>query len=167
MLKIARQNWNRMHHKLRIGNSSITITCLFHAKKRPMSCEKYNKTKSNDLERDYLEPIRRHNEANSAKNEDKLRAINDTSFVSATFDLQSVLQIPSSDVSEMYYSRKLCAYNLTIYESAPPNSAHCFAWTKINGQRGSSEIGTSLYTWIKALPDNIKEISQFSDTCSG
>ena len=67
----------------------------------------------------------------------------------------------------MYYSRKLCAYNLTIYESAPPNSAHCFAWTEINGQRGSSEIGTSLYTWIKALPNNIKEISLFSDTCSG
>ena len=72
-------------------------------------CEKYNKTESNDLERDYLEHIRRRDEANSAKNEDKLRAINDTTFASATFDLQSVLQIPSSDVSEMYYSRKLCA----------------------------------------------------------
>ncbi|KAJ8897107.1 hypothetical protein PR048_002453 [Dryococelus australis] len=29
-------------------------------------------------------------------------------------DLQKVLQIPLSDVRPVYYSRKLCMYNLTV-----------------------------------------------------
>ena len=33
----------------------------------------------------------------------------------ATFDLQSVLQIPSTQVSQLYYSRKLNMFNLTVY----------------------------------------------------
>lgn len=85
----------------------------------------------------------------------------------STFDLQGVLQLPSSDVSPMYYSRKLCTYNLTIYEMAPPNNAFCYVWTETNGKRGSLEIGTCLYKYIEQLPKDVTEISLFSDTCSG
>lgn len=67
----------------------------------------------------------------------------------------------------MYYSRKLCTYNLTLYEAAPPNNAFCFLWTEVNGQKGSCEIGTALLKWINQLPQNVNEISLFSDTCSG
>jgi len=55
--------------------------------------------------------------------------------------LQSTLQIPSSDVSLMYYSRKLNMYNLTVYESSSPHNAFCFTWAEINSKRGSNEIG--------------------------
>ena len=92
------------------------------------------------------------------KERDKERAIREEQFQSVTFDLQSVLQIPSSDVSPMYYSRKICVYNLTIYESAPPNDAYCFCWSELNGKRGSSEIGTTLFTYLQNLPLNITEI---------
>jgi len=51
------------------------------------------------------------------------------------FDLQSTLQIPCSDVSLMYYNRKLNMLNLTVYEVAPPQNAYCFIWTEINGNR--------------------------------
>ncbi|CAG9822128.1 unnamed protein product [Phaedon cochleariae] len=129
-------------------------------------CANYLKEKSADLEENYQAHIRRRDEANAAKKSDKERAMTDNNFVSVTFDLQSILQIPSSDVSLMYYSRKLCAYNLTIYEAAS-QEAHCYTWIEINGQRGSSEIGTCLVKWIQNLPQNITELNLFSDTCSG
>nr|CAI5849169.1 unnamed protein product [Callosobruchus analis] len=92
------------------------------------------------LEQAYSEHRQREIEANISKQKDKERATSDTNFVTATFDLQSVLQIPSSDVSPMYYSRKLCGYNLTLYEGAPPNNAYCYTWSEVNGARGSIEI---------------------------
>ena len=58
----------------------------------------------------------RNQEAQAAKATDNERAICEKTFKSVTFDLQSVLQIPSSEVSIMYYKRKLCCYNFTIYE---------------------------------------------------
>jgi len=66
----------------------------------------------------------------------------------------------------MYYSRKLCVYNLTLYEAATPNNAFCFLWTEVNGQKGGSEIGSALLKWIYQLPKRIKEISLYYDTYS-
>lgn len=63
----------------------------------------------------YAAHIKRKEDCNAAKARDKKRAIEEDNFVSVTFDLQAVLQIPSSDVSQMYYSRKLCVYNPTKY----------------------------------------------------
>jgi hypothetical protein len=65
-------------------------------------------------------------------------------------------------VSALYYSWNLRAYNLTIYEAAPPNKAFCFAWTENNGEQGSCEIGTALLC-LRIL----KKSLLFSDTCSG
>jgi len=135
-----------------------------------LTCEKYNKSakpQSKYMVINYENHIRRRDESFAAKKLDKERATSDQSFCSATFDLQSVLQIPSSEVSAMYYSRKLCVYNLTLYEAAAPNNAFCFLWTEVNGQKGSSEIGSALLKWIYQLPERIKEISLYSDTCSG
>jgi len=91
----------------------------------------------------YENHIRRRDESFAAKKFDKEKASNYNKFCSATFDIQSVLQIPSSEVSSMYYSRKLCTYNLTLYEAPPPNNAFCFLWIEENRQKGSSEIGTA------------------------
>lgn len=88
-------------------------------------------------------------------------------MISASFDLQSILQLPSKEESLLYYTRKLCVYNLTIYETKSPNEAHCMLWMETDGKRGSNEIGTALKLWIENLPENIKELSLFSDTCSG
>lgn len=74
-----------------------------------------------------------------------------SSFQSVTLYLQSVLQIPSGDISQLYYSRKLNVYNATIYEAGLPNNAYCFLWTEINGNKGCNEIGTSMHLWIQNL----------------
>ena len=87
--------------------------------------------------------------------------------MSVTFDLQSVLQIPSFQASLTYYMRKLCVYNLTVYEQRNPSNAHCYTWQETEGKRGAIEIGTCIYEYLKSLPNTIKEVSLWSDTCSG
>ena len=88
--------------------------------------------------------------------------------MTVTFDLQSVLQIPSSEVSLLYYKRKLNMYNLTTYEGVQPNRGFCLAWTEISGNHGSCEIGSCLLWYItNRLPPHVKHLSLFSDTCGG
>lgn len=133
-------------------------------------CKRYETAKGQEkdlLEKDYKAHIKRKEEANASKAEDKKRANNDSTFVSATFDLQKVLQIPVSDAGPVYYSRKLCVYNLTVYEAALPNKAYCFAWNECNAKRGSCEIGSCILQWFQTLPSSVKEVSLFSDTCGG
>ncbi|RVE42680.1 hypothetical protein evm_012668 [Chilo suppressalis] len=129
----------------------------------------YGKSDSKEnLEEDYQEHLQRKIICQAEKDKDKIRANTDDSFMSITMDLQAVLQMPSGGESILYYMRKLVLYNFTIYEAKLPNNAYCLCWSELNGKKGSSEIGTCLYYYLsKELPPNIKEISIFSDTCSG
>ena len=87
--------------------------------------------------------------------------------MTASFELESVLQLQKSNISLIYYSRKLCVYNLTVWEGKCPNEGHCLTWPEIEGKRGSNEISSCLYSWLKQLPQEIEEVSLFSDTCGG
>ncbi|XP_063225537.1 uncharacterized protein LOC134532706 [Bacillus rossius redtenbacheri] len=155
----------------RIFGNEYNMSFYKPKKDRCSLCAKYDNATHEEklrLQEQYCAHQKRKEECNTAKSIDKERATTDPSFVSATFDLQSVLQIPSSDVSLLYYSRKLCAYNFTVYEcSTNTNSAYCFAWTEINGKRGSTEIGTCLFDYLTGLPEQVTEVSLFSDTCGG
>ncbi len=95
------------------------------------------------------------------------KAKEDGDTVVATFDLQSVLQVPSSEVSPFYYKRKLCVYNLTVYECTEPQRGHCFLWSEIDGKRGSNEIGSCLLQFIRGLPPEISKLRLFCDSCGG
>lgn len=144
---------------------------FFKPKKDQCStCAKYEQATGeakNELTETYNQHKQREKDANASKAFDKERATTDNTFKTITFDLQSVLQIPCSDVSPMYYKRKLCCYNLTVYEGAPPNNAFCFTWSEVHGKRGSIEIGTCLYLYFSQLPSHVKQVSLFSDTCGG
>ena len=74
---------------------------------------------------------------------------NEPEFLSVTFDMQSVLQIPCGSVSQLYYKRKLNVYNLTINEAAAPNNAHYNFWLEVDGKRGSYEIGSILFRYLQ------------------
>lgn len=111
--------------------------------------------------------INRKTDAQNPKEVDKIRSNTDPEFLSATVDLQSVLQLPSGEESLLYYTRKLCVYNLTIYESKLPNEAYCFMWTELDGKRGSCEVGSAIKKWIDDLPQTVTHLSLFSDTCAG
>lgn len=81
--------------------------------------------------------------------------------------IYSVLQIPVSNVSLLYYLRKVNLFNFTVYEAAEPNDAFCYFWTEMNGKRGSCEIGTCLSMYINTLSPDITHLTIFSDTCGG
>lgn len=68
-------------------------------------------------------------------------------------------------MSLFYYSRKICVYNLTVYLAN--GEAHCFTWNELHGKRGSNEIGSILFKFLKCLPTIITEISLFCNTCGG
>ena len=149
----------------------LQLFFFFKPKKDQCStCAKYqnlNGVAKENFKQTKEEHIVRHREAQASKAKDKERAQNEEKFTSATFDLQSVLQLPSCANSLLYYSRKLSVYNLTVWEGKEPNNAHCFCWTEVDGKRGSCEIATCLYSWPHRLPNVIQEVSFFSDTCSG
>lgn len=152
-----------------IFNSKYNLS-FFHPKKDLCNiCTRYGKSDlKEDLEEDYQEHLQRKKICQEEKDADKIRANTDNSFMSITMDLQAVLQMPSGGESILYYMRKLVLYNFTIYEAKLPNNAYCLCWSELNGKKGSSEIGTCLYYYLsKELPPTIKEISIFSDTCSG
>ena len=63
------------------------------------------------------------------------RVQSNPAFVSATFDMQSVLQLPSGAESLLYYKRKLVVHNRTIYEAAAPNKGYCYLWPENAGKK--------------------------------
>lgn len=153
----------------RIFSKNYNLSFFVPKKDQCLICSNYAKASDKSkLEENYKEHMKRKDICNTEKEKDKERSNNENNFMSLTFDLQADLQIPSGKVGLLYYVRKLCVYNLTLYEAPAPNNAYCFPWSEINGKRGSCEIGSILYYYLKNyLPDNINEISLFSDTCGG
>jgi len=132
--------------------TSYNLSFFKPKKDQCASCNKFKNATFEEksfLEQDYNQHIERMQQSFIAKDIDNtLGQISPNCYVVASFDLLSTLQIPSSDVSLMYYSRKLNMYNLTVYESSPPHNVYCFTWAEINGKRGSNEIGSCLLRWF-------------------
>ena len=145
----------------------------FHTPKKDqcMACELYkNKksTNSNTTEDDtgHSQHMERKEMARAEKCKDKNQAATKSDHYAATFDLEAVLTTPCSLVSQVYYKRKLCSYNLSVY-SLGDKTGTCYTWDETDGGRGSCEIGTCLLLHIKSLPRHIKHVCLYSDTCSG
>ena len=92
--------------------------------------------------------------AREEKAKDKQLSKTESYVHTCTFDLQSVLYTPCSLVSVMYYMRKLCCYNLSVY-SLGNGDGSCYVWSEVNGKRGSSEIGTCMHRYLQSLPPTI------------
>ena len=107
----------------------------------------------------------RKNRVRQVKLEYKELAKTDPEVVSLTFDLQQVLHCPKLNVSSLFYRRTLATYNLTTYD-LDSHRVNCFMWHEGEGGRGSSEIATCMHHYLKSLPDHIKRVFLFSDTCS-
>ena len=96
----------------------------------------------------------------------KALALNDSRVVAATFDLEQVLLCPKLEVSSLFYRRKLAVYNLTIYR-LDSSDVTCHMWHEGQGRRGSCEIASAVAKFFVSLPDSVKKIIMYSDTCSG
>ena len=77
-----------------------------------------------------------------------------------TFDMEAVLPTPCSNVSQVYYKRKLSCYKCSVY-SLGDGKGYCYLWNESEGQRGSCEIGTCLGMYIKSMPPSVKHVCLF------
>ncbi|KAF2905462.1 hypothetical protein ILUMI_00718 [Ignelater luminosus] len=50
-------------------------------------------------------------------------------------------------------------------EKIATNDGFCYFWTETDGKRGSDEIGTALFTYLKQLPNTVRHVSLYSDSC--
>ena len=115
---------------------------------------------------DYDAHHARKNRMRQIKQENKDAAVADPSVVAVTFDLQQVLQCPSLQVGALYYKRKLSVYNQTVYNLAG-HSVDCYVWHEGNGKRGSTEMASCLFKFMRDLNPTVRHVIIFSDTCGG
>ncbi|MEW8545290.1 MAG: hypothetical protein AB2693_17345 [Candidatus Thiodiazotropha sp.] len=100
------------------------------------------------------------------KEADKEKAKSSTNMFVATFDRQSVLYTSCTLVSLMYYMRKLCCNNLSVYNLSN-QSGTCYLWSEFEAGRGSCEVATCLRLQLQSLPLNIECVIEYSDACGG
>ena len=98
------------------------------------------------------------------KEEFKLKGKEDKNILTFNFDLEAVLYTPCDKVSTIFYVRKLCTYNCTMFDLVS-REGYCYMWNETTGKRGSNEIATCLYRYL--CESEAKNVILFSDTCGG
>ena len=107
------------------------------------------------------------NTVRQLKDRSKQRAHEDNTFLCASFDLQQVIYLPSSNESAVFYKRRLAVFNFTLYNIFNKD-CFCYTWSEAESKRGSSEIATCVYNALQFYDSKeMKVASLFSDGCSG
>ena len=120
-------------------------------------------------EKKFIDHQERKVEARLEKDKDKAKAISKNEEYVATFDLEAVLSTPCSKVGELYYSRKLCVYNLSVY-SLGDGQGVCHLWDETQVKRGANEIATCLFRNTASICQSnrmVDTITYYCDTCGG
>ena len=95
----------------------------FHPKKNQWSiCVRWNNLNGKEKHDRAQEKMKHdHNKKYAVHCKAKVKAecMNDASRRMATFDHETILQVPCSQVSRLYYTHKLIVYNFTVYGSHP------------------------------------------------
>ncbi|MEW8548304.1 MAG: hypothetical protein AB2693_32775 [Candidatus Thiodiazotropha sp.] len=111
-----------------------------------------------ELEQQYAIHQTRKNTARDEKERDKQLAKTHPNIYAATFDLQAVLYTLCSMVSLMYYMRKFCCYNCTVFSLANLTGT-CNLWTEVEGKRGSCEVAACFNLHLLSLPPKKRILS--------
>lgn len=125
-----------------------------------------------DIERNkILLELKQHNEdaerGYTSKSVDKDIAKNDDTKQIYTFDLQQCLPTPYLNTSVAFYKRQLWTFNLTIHDCIT-GQPYCYMWHEAVAGRGANQIASCLYHFLnEKIPDNIEDITFYSDTCGG
>ncbi|CAG4966501.1 unnamed protein product [Parnassius apollo] len=117
------------------------------------------------LQRDYDEHKAREKESLEMKAYDKNESIEgDGTKRVITFHLQAILSVPHTAVSKILYLQKFFTYNFTILDNYQ-NTGLCYMWDENNGKKAALNWFNFIY--LTDLPENVKTVTSFSDTCSG
>jgi hypothetical protein len=97
----------------------------------------------------------------------KMKEEADDETLVLVFDLEQCLPTPLLRCGEVYYLRQLYTYNLTIHDTRSKKT-YCYMWHEGEAGRGAKQIASCLVRHIlNEVPDGIKRLVLFSDTCSG
>ena len=91
-------------------------------------------------------------------------------FIVICIDLQKTHTIPHTNVGPHYYYRKLNVFNFCIIEMQT-GIPYFYTWTEADGGKGSSEIYSCLFKWIKEhvlnKPNRAMRLRIIADNCGG
>ena len=83
------------------------------------------------------------------------------------FDFKKILCTPKTEASCLYYKRKLCVYNFTIYDVVR-HQGFCYIWTENDAKKGASEVSSCLLDFIqRKVADGVETFIMWSDNCGG
>lgn len=144
----------------------------FHLPKKDKCwlCTTYENTINPNTDRDTEENQKLH-----IKEKEECKAMflqyqknTDSASLCISFDLQKVLNTPTGNNINLYYSRKYNTYNCTIYESKTRNS-YCYLWGESTGNRGCNEIVSCLFKYLMEINyrNHIISLFLFCDSCAG
>jgi hypothetical protein len=164
---VSRWTYERLFHEMGLKIKPLKMdTCK--------TCDKLNTEimhATSQQEKDSkLQQLELHHrmweKAVEVKRQDKEEAREDNKKHVVAFDMQQCLPTPHLRTSVVFYKRQLWVYNCTIHDCGSKNSVQNM-WHEGEGERGPNQIGSCLYYYIKELPDNVEELTLWSDTCSG
>lgn len=164
------------------GQTSVSFTFyskIFHGKNlsfhhpKKDQCTLCNTYRTGDqatkerYQKKYDLHIREKEAIRKIKEKCKKESVQSPLIASPVFDLEQVFTFPKSPESLVFYKRRLTAFNLTIYELG---SRDCFCnfWDETMSRRGSSEIASCLYIYLKDLDGSGHvKVNLFADGCPG
>lgn len=101
------------------------------------------------------------------KQEDKMRSrLEDSKERVCTIDLQKCLPTPCLTNAQSFYKLKLWTLNFTVCDMTV-GQTHCMVWNESTGKRGSNEIASGLLKYLSTLPQDVQEVTFWSDNCAG
>ena len=83
-----------------------------------------------------------------------------------TFDLQKARVLPVLTTNTAYYKHQLMVYNEGLHDTAQ-NQGYAHLWTENIGRRGSREIGSIIYRFVKTHHKEREHLSFWCDNCGG
>ena len=144
---------------------NLKFQCLKKDLCSTCSAFKHKPDKTDSDKEEHADHLKRKEQARNLKQKAKEKAKNEKDTVAAAFDLEQVLLSPYGQTSDFYYSRRLKNHNFTITEIDNMNTC-CYLWHEGECNKGSCEIATSLYEFVKRKKD-ASRFFFFSDASGG
>ncbi|XP_072384010.1 uncharacterized protein [Diabrotica undecimpunctata] len=155
----------------KIFNENFNLSFHHPKKDQCRVCSHYISATTDEkslLKIDYEAHLFLKDQARTEKLKDRIYAeFSNGSHICANFDLQQVLLVPSDPTNNaLFYKRRLANYNFTIY-NVVSKQGDCFIWNETQGSRGSCEIASAIYLYLRSLPETTSCVTFFSDRCGG